>query len=112
MLALRTISVLASTMASFASRSIAEDTPLGRLTRSRKTGRTWPGAPGERMQDVDRTSRIQPLPEASGARRAQDLQVKRTDGCAGPQPLAGKQAARVPLRNSDLMSAMGLGGVP
>src|SRR6266852_3487913 len=28
-------------------------------------------------------------------------------GCGGPQPPAGKQAARVQLRNSDLMSAMG-----
>ena len=32
--------------------------------------------------------------------------------CGGPQPPAGKQAARVPLRNSDLMSAMAAGGVP
>ena len=31
--------------------------------------------------------------------------------CAGLQPPVGKQAARAPLRNSDLMSAIGAGGL-
>src|SRR5262249_52897216 len=32
------------------------------------------------------------------------------EGCAGRQPPAGRQAARVQLRNSDLMSAIGPAG--
>jgi hypothetical protein len=53
-------------------------------------------------------------PAAHGGRKIQDCPIRAWSSVqiSGPQPPAGKRVTRLPLRNSNLMSAIGAGGLP